>query len=72
MSKLKKVIFSPKDNKVCKAPMRAEKNTYKLFYSKSVQKGIAQNRHTPALTNEVRNRRSWGNFGREPFLVTRK
>lgn len=42
-SKLKQVIFSPKDNKVCKATMRAEKNTYKLFYSKSVQKGVAKN-----------------------------
>lgn len=40
-SKLKQVIFSPKDNKFRKAPMRAEKNTYKLFYSKSVQKGVA-------------------------------
>ena len=63
--------LSPKDNKFRKATMRAEKNTYKLFYSKSVQKGIAQNWHTPALTTERRNRRSWSNFGRKPFLLAK-
>jgi hypothetical protein len=42
-SKLKQVIFSSKDNKVCKATMRADGNTYNFLYNNLVQKGVAQN-----------------------------
>lgn len=41
-SKLKQVIFSSKDNKFRKAPMRTEENTYYFLYNKSVQKGVAK------------------------------